>query len=213
MFNPPNSESTYDQIKDLRGMAKTDRVEPSRRDAGEEQGSLRQLMEELPLWKRPGYLIRRVHQLHYALFFEEVGESDITPVQYGLMTILSTNPDIDQIAIATKLGIDRTNVADVLRRLERAGLVERRQSEVDRRAKLVRLTQAGREMLSRHYPDMTRAQARLLACLDAKQRDAFLDALVTIIEANNQFGRSSLTNEAGGTETKISKGRKKRSTE
>lgn len=183
-------------IKGLGRVAKGVKAEPGR--AGvliEEQGSLRQLMEELPLWKRPGYLIRRVHQLHYSLFFEEVGESDITPVQYGLMTILSTNPDIDQIALAAKLGIDRTNVADVLRRLERSGLLERRQSEADRRAKLVRLTDAGRDLLAHHYPDMTRAQTRLLACLEPAQRAAFLEALVTIIEANNQFGRSSLTSE------------------
>jgi DNA-binding MarR family transcriptional regulator len=181
-------------------MSKSERAGSEQRGTADEASALRQLMEELPLWQRPGYLIRRVHQLHYSLFFEEVGASDITPVQYGLMTILSTNDDLDQIAIASKLGIDRTNVADVLRRLERAGLVERRRSEVDRRANLVRLTEPGRAVLARHYPDMTRAQTRLLSCLDDGQRKAFLDALVTIIDANNQFGRSSLTSEAGGIE-------------
>ena len=25
----------------------------------------------LPLWSRPGFLVRRLHQIHYALFFEE----------------------------------------------------------------------------------------------------------------------------------------------
>ncbi len=109
---------------------------------------LRGLIDQLPLWRRPGYLIRRLHQLHYALFFEECAGTDITPVQYGLMTILSTNPGSDQIAIANSLGIDRTNVADVLRRLHDAGLVERQRSEKDKRAVVSRLTPPGRSCSS-----------------------------------------------------------------
>jgi len=51
---------------------------------------------DMPLWGRPGYLLRRLHQIHYALFFEECAGFDITPVQYGLLTTLSLNPDLDQ---------------------------------------------------------------------------------------------------------------------
>jgi hypothetical protein len=43
----------------------------------------------LPLWSRPGYLIRRLHQIHCALFLEECRESGLTPVQYGLLTALT----------------------------------------------------------------------------------------------------------------------------
>ena len=89
---------------------------------------------EMPLWGRPGYLLRRLHQIHYALFFEECAGYDITPVQYGLLTTLSLNPNLDQNSLARELGIDRTNVADVLNRLARRGLVERRRSPNDARA-------------------------------------------------------------------------------
>src|SRR5262249_56254952 len=74
---------------------------------------------DMQLWGRPGYLLRRLHQIHYALFFEECAGFDITPVQYGLLTTLSLNPDLDQNSLARELGIDRTNVADVLNRLAR----------------------------------------------------------------------------------------------
>ena len=56
------------------------------------------------------------------IFFEECDDFGITPVQYGLLTMLSTNPDSDQVTLANALGIDRTNVADVLVRLEQRGL-------------------------------------------------------------------------------------------
>src|SRR3954470_6388344 len=93
--------------------------------------SAQALHSKMPLWARPGYLLRRLHQIHYALFFEECAGYDITPVQYGLLTTLSLNPNLDQNSLARELGIDRTNVADVLNRLARRGLVERRRSPND----------------------------------------------------------------------------------
>src|SRR5690348_4185889 len=70
----------------------------------------------LPLWSRPGFLLRRLNQIHYALFFEECREFNITPVQYGLLTALSLRGRLDQGSLGIELGIDRTNVADVLTR-------------------------------------------------------------------------------------------------
>ena len=36
------------------------------------------------LWSRPGFLVRRLNQIHYAMFFEECAESGITPVHSGI---------------------------------------------------------------------------------------------------------------------------------
>lgn len=44
------------------------------------------------LWSRPGYLVRRLNQVHYALFFEECGDARMTPVQYGLLSALRKKP-------------------------------------------------------------------------------------------------------------------------
>ena len=105
----------------------------------------------MPLWARPGYLIRRLHQIQYALFLEECAGYDITPVQYGLLTALSGSPDVDQNTLGRELGIDRTNVADVLKRLERRGLVTRVRGVEDRRTMLARLTAAGETMVRDMY--------------------------------------------------------------
>jgi DNA-binding MarR family transcriptional regulator len=169
-----------------------DKNDSGERLAAEGEDDLRALMDELPLWRRPGYLLRRLHQVHYALFFEECADVDITPVQYGLMTILSTHPESDQASIANYLGIDRTNVADVVKRLEQAGLVARERSPTDKRAMLCRLTAAGGAMLRRMQPAMARAQERLLEGLDAGERAAFVETLIKLLEANNKHGRASL---------------------
>jgi DNA-binding MarR family transcriptional regulator len=153
---------------------------------------LKALADRLPLWRRPGYLLRRLHQIHYALFYEECAGFGITPVQYGLLTILSTNPDTDQVTLANALGIDRTNVADVLARLEQRGLVERTRSEADRRMVLARLTRNGEELVERMHPAMARAQERLLETLDDEEREAFVATVIRLVEANNRYGRAQL---------------------
>jgi DNA-binding MarR family transcriptional regulator len=145
---------------------------------------------DMPLWARPGYLLRRLHQIHYALFFEECAAFDITPVQYGLLTTLSLNPDLDQNSIGRELGIDRTNVADVLARLARRGLLERHRSKQDKRMVLARLTPAGQRVTDEMYGAMLKAQNRLLAPLLADERKALIETLLRLVEGNNHLGRT-----------------------
>ena len=97
----------------------------------------------LPLWSRPGYLIRRLHKIHCALFLEECKDSGLTPVQYGLLTALSFRGELDQGSLAEELGLDRTSTAEVLSRLEKRGLVTRKPNPRDRRARLARITRRG----------------------------------------------------------------------
>ena len=49
-----------------------------------------------PLSQRPGFLIRRLHQIHVALFQEACGEFEITPLQYSLLSALAARETADQ---------------------------------------------------------------------------------------------------------------------
>ncbi|MGH8812333.1 MAG: MarR family winged helix-turn-helix transcriptional regulator, partial [Advenella sp.] len=48
------------------------------------------------LFSRPGFVIRRLHQIHMGLFIAEVGAFNITPVQYSLLTTLVEHNEIEQ---------------------------------------------------------------------------------------------------------------------
>ncbi len=96
------------------------------------------------LCDRPGYLIRRLHQIHVALFLEECREFNLTPVQFAVLTVLVAGETLDQVTIANLIGADRNTVADVIRRLERRGLLDRPPSVSDKRVKLARITAQGR---------------------------------------------------------------------
>src|SRR3954470_23064164 len=146
----------------------------------------------LPLWSRPGYLIRRLHQIHCALFLEECKASSLTPVQYGLLTALAARGVLDQVSLAEELGLDRTTVAQVLSRLESRKLVARKPSQLDGRARLASITPRGRSLMSTMYRGMQRAQDRLCATLERSERAAFMATLTRLIEANNEKGRNAL---------------------
>jgi DNA-binding MarR family transcriptional regulator len=136
-----------------------------------------------PLWSRPGYLVRRVHQNHSAVFADECRAFGITPVQYGVLTALTHRPDIDQATLAAECGIDRTNAADVIERLAERGLVRRTKSAADRRMMLARLTGAGRALTRAMHDAMQRAQVRLLEALSAAERQQLLRLLLKLVDA------------------------------
>jgi hypothetical protein len=52
------------------------------------------------LYRRPGFMIRRAHQIAVSLFLEETGALGITNRQYGIMLVLNAEPGIDQITVA-----------------------------------------------------------------------------------------------------------------
>lgn len=146
-----------------------------------------------PLQERPGFLIRRLHQIHVALFVEECGSEKITPVQYSILSALDQMGNVEQIALSRAVGLDTTNVADVLARLERQRMVRRRFSPRDKRRKVVTLTQAGRAALRRIDAGAARAHERTLAALEPKARDRFVRDLVRLVEVNNIVGPALLT--------------------
>lgn len=143
-----------------------------------------------PLQERPGFLIRRLHQIHSALFAEECGAENITPVQYSILAALDQMNVAEQIVLSRAVGLDTTNVADVLARLERQKLVRRRVSAQDKRMKSVTLTEGGRVLLRRIDAGAARAHERTLEALAQKDRARFMRDLARLVASNNEISRT-----------------------
>ena len=61
------------------------------------------------LYKRPGFLLRRAHQIAVSIFLSATAAEGVTTTsQFGLMLILRARPGIDQISLAKLLGLDRS---------------------------------------------------------------------------------------------------------
>jgi len=82
-----------------------------------------------------------------------------------------------QTVIAELAGLDKTTMVVTLDALERAGYAERRVSSHDRRARVVAVTPAGRQVLHRAFGVVTEVTDRVLLDLDEVRRAALIDAL------------------------------------
>lgn len=147
---------------------------------------------ERDLAQRPGFLIRRLHQIHISLFAEECAGFDVTPVQYSIMSVIAHRPGMDQSQISEEVGVDRATLANVVARLEVAGLLKRIVSRLDRRQKLLTLTPRGKTLLTRMNEPVFRAHARTIEALEPEVRKVFMELLGTLVDAGNDFGRAKL---------------------
>jgi len=144
------------------------------------------------LFSRPGFVIRRLHQIHMGLFIAEVGAFNITPVQYSLLTTLVEHNEIEQTDLCMEIGLERTSVSEILPRLEARGLLSRKPSALDRRVKLVKITRKGRNLLRRIEPAARRAHDRTIEAIAPEERNHLLMQLVRLVEANNEFGNAPM---------------------
>lgn len=160
----------------------------SRKTSRSVRTELRAARGRSPLLGRPGFLIRRLHQLHCALFLEETRGCDITPVQYSLLTALAVRGELEQNTLALEIGMERSSVAEVVPRMQRRGLLTRRRSTEDGRVKLISLTRKGAVLLKRMEAAVQRAHERTIDQLRVADRDWFLLQLVRLVEANKEIG-------------------------
>jgi DNA-binding MarR family transcriptional regulator len=132
------------------------------------------------------HLLHRAGQCAEVLFTNEAGKTDLTPRQYAVLTSVYQQPDISQTGLVEQTGVDRSTLADIVRRLVKKGLLQRKRTRSDARMYAVRLTHKGQSALSQLKPAAARVDQRLLAVLKADQRSGFIDALGEIVKAMNR---------------------------
>jgi len=140
----------------------------------------------------PGFLIRRLNQIHNALFAEECGDLDATPVQFHVLQVIGEQPGLEQSKVAEEVGVDRATLAAVVARLERAGIVRRATAKHDRRLKLLNLTPRGRARLAKLTAPVHRAQERTLEPLSPEDQRRFAVLLERLVTDGNGHGRAKL---------------------
>ena len=134
-----------------------------------------------PLEQRPGYLIRRLHQIHVALFQEACADFEMTPLQYSLLSALAVRGTADQTSLAADIALDRTTTTGALKRLEARKLVERPVSDDDRRARVCKLTPAGASLLNKIEGAARDAHRETLAPLGRADQELFLAMMQRIV--------------------------------
>lgn len=117
------------------------------------------------------HLLHRVTQIGSDKFAEVAGESNVTVRQLVVLSAVAAEQGLSQTELMRRTGVDRSTMADILRRLQRKGLVARKRTKADARTKSVTLTSEGRDALSQHAAVLSEVDDRLLAPLNDAERD------------------------------------------
>jgi DNA-binding MarR family transcriptional regulator len=139
-----------------------------------------------PLEASALHLLHRAGQRAEELFATETGKADLTPRQYAILACVWHNPDVSQTGLVEQTGVDRSTLADIVRRLVKKGLLQRKRTRRDARMYAVRLTPKGQSALNSVKPVAARVDQRILAPLKADQRHDFVEALGQIVRTMNR---------------------------
>ena len=143
-----------------------------------------------PLDQRPGFLIRRLHQIHVALFQKGCAAFEITPLQYSLLSALAKRGTADQTTLAADVALDRTTTTGALKRLQLRKFVERSIHHRDRRAQICRLTRAGAALLRRMEGPARAAHLETLGDLSKADQKRFIAMMQRIVAASADLGEA-----------------------
>jgi len=133
--------------------------------------------------RSPIHLLHRAGQCAGDIFHGEIGQSDLTPRQYAVLLTVAQNEGLSQTQLVERTGVDRSTLADIVRRMLKKGLLQRRRTKEDARAYAVRLTDEGWRVLTACEPHVKRIEQRILEALPADKRTQFLADLSVIIDS------------------------------
>ena len=131
------------------------------------------------------HLLHRIGQVADVMFAKELGHTGLTARQFAVLSVLADRQTASQTDIVEATGIDRSTLADIVRRLVARGFLARKRSRHDARAYDVRLTVGGRAALEAARPAVHRIEMRMLRTLPAGKRDEFLRALSALIHTTD----------------------------
>ena len=151
-----------------------------------------------------GHLLRRCHQIAVAIFLDECSAFALTPLQFAVLDSLYVNGPQDQVTLAGAVALDRTTISLVIGKLEQRGLVRRQQSTQDKRAKIVTITAAGKDLTAAALRAVQVAEQRIVAPLDDAETGQLLQLLAKLADGNNSLSRAPEKTQRQGVELRKS---------
>src|SRR5712671_6379338 len=93
----------------------------------------------------PSHLLRRCEQYADDLFAREPNVTDLTRQQFIVLAALEHNPGVSQIDLVALTSIDRSTLAEMVRRMMNKNLLDRERATGNRRANALRIILEGRK--------------------------------------------------------------------
>ncbi|HWD28729.1 MAG TPA: MarR family winged helix-turn-helix transcriptional regulator [Rhizomicrobium sp.] len=135
----------------------------------------------------PSHLLKRCSQFFGDLYAHEAGSGELTKQQFTLLAALEHNDGVSQTALVEITGIDRSTLAEMVRRMLEKGLLSRERTEEDQRANAVAISASGRKALRAARTASERAEKALLDPLPPTERQKFVKLLGLVASAAEAY--------------------------
>ncbi len=146
---------------------------------------LSDIKKDDPLNRSAAHLLHKAGQFATEVFADKVGGDGLTPRQFAVLSVVERHQGLSQTDLVVVTGIDRSTLADIVRRMLKKGLLSRRRTEEDQRAYAIRLSPEGQAVLDDHAPRATEVDEQILAAIPIELREAFMLALKAIVSSTD----------------------------
>lgn len=129
-------------------------------------------------------LLHRANQIANEEFERSIPESGVTARQVQVLSALSQNEGCSQTDLCEMTGIDRSTMAEIVSRLHKRRLIERRRSKDDARAYVLKLSDNGRQLADLDEKSIGSVEDSLMANLSGKAKQDLLNILDKLVTAD-----------------------------
>ena len=129
----------------------------------------------------PSHLLHRAQQIAANESASALAAAGITLRQFSVLAALSGNDGVSQSDLVNATGIDRSTLADMVARMEKAGLIKRVASKTDKRAKVVSLMAKGKKAYEKALPAVEKADAAIFEALPKTKQATLVSGLKDMV--------------------------------
>jgi MarR family transcriptional regulator, 2-MHQ and catechol-resistance regulon repressor len=139
-----------------------------------------------------------------------IAELDMCLSDFGVLEVLLHKGPLNVQELGAKVLLTSGSMTAALDRLERRGLIDREEDAVDRRARVVRLTDAGEGLIREAFEDHKQAMELSVAGVARKDREMLIDLLRQLglgaVKSAKQSPDGSAAAKSGGKRSKKEQG-------
>ncbi|HEJ7113423.1 winged helix-turn-helix transcriptional regulator [Serratia marcescens] len=129
-----------------------------------------------------GHLLRKVYQRHVAIFQQNVGDSQLTAVQFITLCAVRDMGPSSLTELVQVTAVDQATIRGIVERLKVRDLITVTPDPIDRRKVVVGLTDAGGALLAETVPQAAKITELTFGTLNPAERIALIFLLNKMLE-------------------------------
>jgi len=129
-----------------------------------------------------GHLLRKAYQRHLAIFQQNVGDSQLTAVQFVTLCAVRDGGPSSLTELVKATAVDQATIRGIVERLKARDLITLEPDPQDRRKVIVGLSESGRQRVQETVPNAAQISELTMSNLNPAERVAVLFLLRKMIE-------------------------------